>query len=270
FEGSWRPVFFILAVPGILCYWLMKKYVADSPKTLFERGKVKKDEYDMITAAVSVEASEHGKKYSSKAYATDIQFYLFTASYTLMLMIYWGMTTWISTFLVKQHGMNLKTMGFYASMPYVVAFFAMYIGGWMADTWFPKKPRLVAIIAFLGCIPVLYFIGHVPKGETNMLLMWLCLGGFFINLPWGLMFSYPGLRYPKEIVGRAVGTSNGVGQFGAFISPMIAGYLVITLPDKTYDFGNVFVFWSLLAVVGTMAVAFLDEKAITDPAISKT
>jgi sugar phosphate permease len=264
FEGAWRPVFFMLAVPGFLCIWLMKTYVSDSPKTMFERGKVTKEEHDLITASAGVEASEHGKSYSSKIYATDVQFYLYTASYTLMLMIYWGMTTWISTFLVKQHGMNLKTMGFYASLPYIVAFFSMYIGGWMADKWFHSRPRIVAIIAFIGCIPVLYFIGHVPKGDTNMLLLWLALGGFFVNLTWGLMFSYPGLRYPKEIVGRAVGVSNGFGQFGAFVSPMIAGYLVVTLPDNKYDFGNVFIFWSILAVVGTIAVSFLSEKPIVN------
>ncbi len=264
FDGAWRPVFFVLAVPGILCVWLLKKYVSDSPKTMFEMGKVTKEEYDMITSSIDVQASEHGKTYSSKMYATDIQFYLYTAGLVIMLMIYWGMTTWISTFLVKQHGMNLKTMGFYASLPYVVAFFAMYIGGWMADKWFHGRPKVVTIISFIGCIPALYFIGHVSKGDTNMLLLGLAVGGFFVNLAWGMMYSFPSLRYPKEVVGRAVGVSNGVGQFGAFVSPMIAGYLVVTLPDNTYDFGNVFLFWSVLAFFGAIAISFLKEKSIVD------
>ena len=88
---------------------------------------------------------------------------------------------------------------------------------------------------FLGCIPALNFIGYVPKGSTALCC---CLAspsaGFFINLAWGMMYSFPSWRYPKEVVGRAVGLSNGIGQFGAFVSPMIAGYLVITDPDKTY------------------------------------
>ena len=264
FGGAWRPVFFILAIPGFLCVWLLWKFVSDSPKTMFEMGKVTKEEHELITASIDVEASEHGKTYSSKIYATDVQFYLYTAGLVIMLMIYWGMTTWISTFLVKQHGMNLKTMGFYASLPYVVAFFAMYIGGWMADKWFHGKPKVVTIISFIGCIPALYFLGHVPKGETNLLLTGLAIGGFFVNLAWGMMYSFPSWRYPKEVVGRAVGVSNGVGQFGAFVSPMIAGYLVVALPDNTYDFGNVFLFWSVLALVGAIAISFLKEKSIVD------
>ncbi|AFM23535.1 MFS transporter [Desulfomonile tiedjei] len=262
FDGAWRPVFFALAVPGFIGAFLLWRYVNDSPKVMYERGKVTKEEYDLIVSSVDVEATEHGKTYSAKVFLTDIQFYLYTAGLVMVLMIYWGMTTWISTFLVKQHGMNLKTMGFYASLPYIVAFFSMFIGGWAADKWFEGKPKVVTVISFLGCIPTLYFIGQVPKGDTNMLLLWLAVGGFFVNLSWGMMYSFPGWRYPKELVGRAVGVSNGVGQFGAFLSPLVAAYLVVELPDKSFDFGGVFIFWSLLAIVGAVAISFLKEESI--------
>jgi len=133
----------------------------------------------------------------------------------------------------------------------------------MADKWFGGRPKVVTIIGFIGCVPALFFIGHVAKGETALLLLGLAIGGFFVNLAWGIDVLFPiQWRYPKEVVGRAVGVSNGVGQFGAFLSPLIAGYLVITLPDKTYDFGNVFLFWSLIAIVGALAVGFLREQLI--------
>ena len=99
-----------------------------------------------------------------------------------------------------------------------------------------------------------------------MLLMGLAVGGFFVNLAWGMMYSFPSWRYPKELVGRAIGVSNGVGQFGAFMSPLIAGYLVVALPDNSYDFGNVFLFWSILAFVGAVAISFLREKSIIESA----
>jgi sugar phosphate permease len=264
FGGAWRPVFFVLAAPGLVGVFLLWKFTNDSPKVMYEKGKVKKEEYDMITASVNVEAGEHGKTYSTKMFLTDLQFWLYVIGLFIMLMIYWGMTTWISTFLVKQHGLDLKTMGFYASLPYIVAFFSMYLGGTMADKWFGGKPKVVTMIAFLGCIPALNMIGHVSKGNTAMLLLCLAIGGFFVNLAWGMMYAFPSWRYPKELVGRAVGVSNGIGQFGAFLSPMIAGYLVVTLPDKSYDFSNVFLFWSLLAVVGAIAIGFLKEKSILE------
>jgi len=264
FDNAWRPVFFVLAVPGFLGVFLLWKYLHDSPKTVLDKGMMTQEEYDLITSSVNVEAAEHGKTYSAKIFLLDIQFYLYTIGLVIVLMIYWGMTTWISTFLVKQHGLNLKTMGFFASLPYIVAFFSIYFGGWMADKWFEGKPKVVTIISFLGCIPALYFIGTVGKGNTAMLLTCLAIGGWFVNLSWGMMYSFPSWRYPKELVGRAVGVSNGVGQFGAFISPLVAGYLVKTMPDNTFDFSNVFVFWSLLSIIGAVAISFLKEKALID------
>ncbi len=264
FGGKWRPVFFLMALPGFVCIWLIWRYIADSPKAMYAAGKVKKEEYDLITSSHISDSGEEGKTYSSKLFASDIQFYLYTLALFIMLMIYWGMTTWISTFLVRQHGMNLKTMGFYASLPFAVAFFSMFLGGWIADKWFGGRSKIITMISLLGSIPALNLIGFVPSGRTDLLLLGLFIGGFFINLAFGVMYAFPTWRYPKELVGRVVGVSNGVGQFGAFLSPVIAGYLVISLPNNSYDFTNVFIFWSALALVGAVAVFFLEEKSILE------
>ena len=73
------------------------------------------------------------------------------------------------------------------------------------------------------------------------------------------MQAFISLRYPKEVVGRAMGITNGVGQFGSFISPLVAGYLVLTLDDGVLDFRNVFIFWSALALCATVFISFLKE-----------
>ncbi len=264
FGGAWRPVFFLLAVPGLLGIVLLWKCFSDSPKEMMDKGRLSKEEYELISSSVGKEAEEHGKTYSTGIFLKDPQYYLFTITFFIMLMIYWGMTTWISTFLVKMHGLNIKTMGFYAAMPYIVAFFSMWLGGQIADKLFKGKMKVVTFIAFLGCIPALYFLGQVPKGVENQmtLLLWLAVGGFFVNFSWGVMQAFPSVRYPKEVIGRAMGLTNGLGQFGAFISPMIAGYLVITMPDKSYDFANVFIFWSILALVAAVAALMLKEEPV--------
>ncbi len=263
FGGAWRPVFFVLAAPGLIGIFLLWKFVSDSPKEIYQKGRMSEEEYKYIsTSDVGSEAEEHGKSYSTKIFTSDPMYYLFSINFFVLLMVYWGMTTWISTFLVKMHGLNLKTMGFYASMPYIVAFFSMWLGGTVADKFFQGKMKVVTAIGMLGSIPALYFIGQCPKGDTSSLLLWLAIGGFFVNFPWGVMQAFPSIRYPKEVVGRAMGITNGLGQFGAFISPVIAGYLVITLPDKSYDFGNVFIFWSALAFIAAICCLFLKETPV--------
>ncbi|MCK5513446.1 MAG: MFS transporter [Deltaproteobacteria bacterium] len=262
FEGAWRPVFFVLAIPGFMGVFLLYRYMADYPGQMLQKGKMTQEEYDLITSSVGEEMDARKKTYSTKIFTTDIQYYLFTFNFFILLMIYWGMTTWISTFLVKQHGMEIKTMGFFAAIPYIVAGFAMWLGGFFADKVFRGRMKVVTMIGFLGCIPVLFFIGRVPKGEPGLLLLGLALGGFFINFPWGVMQAFPSMRYPKEVVGRAMGFTNGIGQFGSFISPLIAGYLVVTLLDGSYDFSNVFLFWSVLALLAVISTCFLKETPI--------
>jgi len=262
FEGAWRPVFFVLAIPGFMGVFLLYRYMADYPGQMLQKGKMTQEEYDLITSSVGEEMDAREKTYSTKIFTTDIQYYLFTFNFFILLMIYWGMTTWISTFLVKQHGMEIKTMGFFAAIPYIVAGFAMWLGGFFADKVFRGRMKVVTMIGFLGCIPVLFFIGRVPKGEPGLLLLGLALGGFFINFPWGVMQAFPSMRYPKEVVGRAMGFTNGIGQFGSFVSPLIAGYLVVTLQDGSYDFSNVFLFWSVLALLAVISTYFLKETPI--------
>ena len=197
FDGAWRPVFFVLAVPGLVGIFLLWKYIQDSPRESLEKGMMNQDEHDMIVASIGHDAAVTGKKYSAKIFTTDVQFYLYSISWFIMLMIYWGMTTWISTFLVRMHGLNLKTMGFYASMPFVVAFFAMYSGGWIADKVFQGRPKMVTIIGFLGCIPVLYMIGATPKGDTGPLLFWLADGRLVHQPALGRHAGLPGHALPQ-------------------------------------------------------------------------
>jgi sugar phosphate permease len=260
FGGSWRMVFFVLAVPGFIGILLLRKLMGDSPNEMYKKGKVTREELDLITSSVGETDDKGGKRYHSAIFTTDVQYYLYTLSFFILLMIYWGMTTWISTFLVKQHDMDIKTMGFCAALPYIVAGIAMWLGGQLADKVFQGRMKIVTIVGFLGCIPVLYLLGQVPKGETASLLLLLALGGFFVNFPWGAMQAFVSMRYPKEVVGRAMGITNGVGQFGSFISPLIAGYLVITLEDGSLDFCNVFIFWSALSAFPVIFLSFLSES----------
>ena len=267
--GDWRPVFIVLAVPGFLGIYLLWKYVSDTPEERLGKD-VTEEEYKHITSpsdqsaspAQPVPAADAGEPVRTNIFYTDPHFYIYCCAIFFMNSLFWGYLVWMSTFLVRQHGFDIRTMGFIATAPYVTAFLSQVIGGTMASTWFVKKPKVVGMISFAGCIPSLYWIGQIPKGETALLIIGLICGGFFIHLMYGMMYSWPGRRYPKEVVGRAVGFSNGFSQLGAFLSPLIAGYLVVTLADNSYDFSNVFVFWTGVAVMGLLALSLLNEDDV--------
>jgi sugar phosphate permease len=283
FNGAWRPVFFLLAIPGLFGIIILWRFVSDWPKEMLDKGRLSEAEYRLITDdavpagngssqedVVGQErregvpegtALQEEKRKDYGVFLKDPFFYLYTVALFCQLMVYWGTTTWLTTFLVSQHGMDLKTMGVFASAPYVVAFFAMLLGGFLMDKVFGRmKP--IALIAYLGCIPVLYALGQVATGNTGLLLGLLLLSGFFINLNFGSIYAYVQKRYPKDIVGSAAGLSNGIGQLGSFVAPLGAGYLVIVATDGTQNFAGVFVFFAAAAAVAALCSLFLSEKPL--------
>jgi len=267
FSDEWRPVFYVLAIPGLLGIFLLWRFVADSPKELIEKGKLSKDQDIQEENVVPKKMSKEEKRKSYGVFLKDINFYVFTLCLFCQLAVYWGTTTWLTSFLVTQHGLNLKEMGLFASAPYIVAFFAMMLGGWLMDN-VVHRMKPVALIGYLGSIPVLWMLGSVDKGNTGMLLTLLLLVGFFVNLNFGSIYAYLPKRYPKEIVGSATGLANGVGQLGSFVSPLIAGYLVSVGANGAQDFSKVFIFFAIVSAIAAICAMILKEKRTTTVSVN--
>lgn len=262
--GGWRPVFFLLAIPGVIGIIILQYFVEDTPEKSLAKGKLTREEYDEIKRGlIEVNSSGETKKIPLKTtlsiLLTDSSFWIYSIALFCILGIYWGSTSWLSSFLYEQYNFSIKSMGILASLPYVAAFFAMMTGGWAMDKIFKGKVKPVLAISFLLSIPVLLMIAKVPKGENGLLVLMLVLVGFFVNLSFGVIYGYPQIRYPKEIVGSAVGFSNGFGQFGSFIAPLVAGFLVVKTAEGIF-YTKVFTFFALLSVVGFIFTLFMDEK----------
>ena len=255
--GDWRTIFYILAVPGIFGILLLWYYVSDKPEEMLAKGRLSKEEYDYIKDGLVSASEENVKKLGLGAIIKDSCLWLYAMQLFFLLAIYWGSTAWISSFLYEQHGFSLTKMGLLSALPYAVAIISTMLGGTLMDKVF-HRTRPVAMVSFLAAIPILMYLGQVPKGSTNTLIMMLILNGFFVNMVWGVIYAYPQMRYPKEVIGSAVGLANGIGQLGAFLSPLLAGYLVEkTATGISYD--KVFLMFAGCAALAAVVTYFLKE-----------
>ncbi|MCM0761060.1 MULTISPECIES: MFS transporter [Sporomusa] len=256
--GSWREIFFVLAIPGLVGIAILWYFVSDKPEEMLAKGRLSQEEYDYIKAGLVTADEDNVKKLGIGVIIKDPSLWLYSLQLFCLLAIYWGSTSWISSFLFEQHGFSLKTMGLLASLPYAVAIISTMLGGTLMDKVF-HRTKPVALISFLAAIPILIYMGQIPKGSTNLLILMLILNGFFVNMVWGVIYAYPQMRYPKEVIGSAVGLTNGLGQLGAFISPLAAGYLVHkTAAGISYD--NVFLMFAGFAAVAALVTFFLKEE----------
>ena len=258
-DGDWRTVFFLLAVPGLLGMFLLWYFVADKPETMLEKGRMSKDEYDYIKAGL-VSDQKAVDKLGRWFFLKDSSLWMYAMQQFFLLAVFWGSTTWISSFLYEQHGFSLKAMGALAALPYAVAIVSTMTGGWLMDKVF-HRTRPVALISFVASIPILFYLGQVPKGDTGTLIIMLILNGFFLNMIWGVIYAYPQMRYPKEALGSALGFASTIGQMGAFLSPLAAGYLVQKTATGA-NYGNVFYMFAGCCVLGAIVTLLLNEKTI--------
>lgn len=257
--GSWRPVFYVLAVPGIIGVLLLWYFISDKPEEMLRKGKLSREEYEYIQQGLVSDQKVAGKKGTMGLVVRDPYFWVYSLMLFCNLAIYWGSTTWISSFLYDQHQFSLKKMGALVSLPYLVAIVSMLLGGWMTDKVFKNKTKPVLVISYLISIPVLFYIGMVPKGQVPVLVTMLILLGFFVNLSFGAVYAYPQIRYPKDMVGSAVGLSNGFGQLGAFVAPLIAGFLVVKTAGG-YSYTGAFIFFAGLSVLASVLALVLRES----------
>ena len=265
--GSWRTVFYLLAIPGAAGMLLLFVFITNKPEEMLKRGRLSQDEYDYIKAGV-VSEQESGTKVNMKWIVKDPSLWLWAMQQFFVLAVSWGILSWLSSFLYEQHGLDLKKMGILYAMPYVLAFVSTNLGGLLMDKVF-HRTRPVALISFLSSIAIFMYIGHVPKGHTGTLIGMLLLMGFFWNLVWGVVNSYPQIRYPKEVVGKVVGLTICIGMLGSLISPMIAGYLVRTTAiGISYD--RVFLLFAGFAAMGAIVTCFIKEGTYSVNSEQKT
>ena len=263
FDNDWRLCFFLLAIPGALAIWLLVRFVSDKPEYMLAKGRLSQEEYDYIKAGlVEEKEGDTAASIDTKMLIRDRYLWIYTVMLFMTLAVYWGSTTWISSFLYEQHGLSLRNMGLLASLPYVVAFFSTILGGYLMDKVF-HNVKTVALISYLTAIPILFYIGQVEKGDTAVLIAMLILNGFFVNMVWGVIYAYPQIRYPKHVIGKAVGISNGIGQLGAFLSPLIAGFLVYTSESGEISYDYVFIMFAGCCAIAAVAAFLLNEKTFT-------
>lgn len=253
FGGQWRPVFYFLAIPGIIGIFLLWYFIENTPEEeMAKKGRINKEEYDYIVAGLH-KTQETAQKVSTvailKVLLRDRSFWIFSLVCFFNLSVLWGIMTWVTSFLYNQHGFDIKTMGWITSSFYAFAVLGIIFGGYLVDKVFKGKTKYAISIGFYPVIAVLWFLTTIPKGNIPLLVLSLIVIGILINIPAASIYSYCALRYPKEMVGTALGFSSGIGQFGSFLGPFIAGYLVSASASGDASFIKVFMMFAVCSFI---------------------
>lgn len=261
--GGWRPVFGVLFGFGIAALILITVALYETPDAAKKKGKISDGEYEYIKSGITTLSTQDDHKVSLRASSElvlgDSSFWFWTLTFFCSLGLLWGTASWIPSYLLEQHKFSLAKMGLLAGLPYLFAGIGQLTAGWLADKVFHGKTKYLVIGSMLITVPILVFLANVESGNTIPLMIALALLGFFVYAPHPVLYGYMQKRYPKEAMGYAIGVSNGLSQFGSFLTPVVMGYLVVTTSNGIF-YTNAFLFLGGIALVGAVFAMMISEK----------
>jgi MFS family permease len=163
---------------------------------------------------------------------------------------FWGVASWVPTYLVQVRHLSLDYMSYFSFVIYIGAFIGYYFYAYLADNLGRRKALLIAFLADTLIVP-LYVI--LPDAVFLFWLgpvMGLSFGGIF-----GLFGAFFAELFPEKIRAMGGGFAFNVGRgVGAVIMPYTVGALA-----KTYGLGFGISVCAGIFFIGVLTTYFMPE-----------
>jgi AAHS family cis,cis-muconate transporter-like MFS transporter len=198
---GWRSLFICAVPPGIIALALLWK-VPDPP---------------------SYAARSHCRTESSFATiwsdrAVRRTFLLWSITAIALQFGYYGATSWLPSYLVKDLGVNLQNTGWYVAATYAMGMVGKILAGYLADLIGRRAMWVLAGISTAIYLPIL--IHFATPGNVAVMLL---LFGFLYGSPYAVNATYQSESFPASVRATAVATSYNIGRVGSTLSPLLIG-----------------------------------------------
>ncbi|WP_213741157.1 MFS transporter [Bradyrhizobium sp. dw_411] len=203
---GWRVMFFCGAV-ALLAALYTYLYVPES-QTWKEEKKSRQ-----IAGAAKVPITEIFS-------AGLLRFTIFgTLSSSFALIGYWGVNTWVPTFLVEERGMDVTHMSMFVVMLNVGMFIGYQVFGFLAYKIGGRKALIVNFIGATIMVPI-----YATVTDPNLVLWMGPLMAFFFGYS-GIYASYFAKLYPMHVRSLGTGFCFDVGRGISAFSPFLIGFV---------------------------------------------
>lgn len=257
---DWRMTFVVIGAVGVLWTGVWWWFFAETPEK--HRG-ISQEEIRYIREG---QARRHGtdnilpmKWYDLLKYRNIWAMCLgfFTINYISYFFI-----TWLPTYLVKEQGMGLLTMGFVAALPLLSGLVAEILAGIASDRVVhsgrlsltaTRKLFLIAGLSMALCI------GLAPFSTSVVFTVaLLCVAKAGTTVAASQVWALPGDVAPKNMASMVAGLQNMVSNFGGVVGPIVTGFIVA----QTGSFKAALMFSAMLGVLGILNYALLLGKVV--------
>ncbi|ACC98195.1 Sugar transporter [Elusimicrobium minutum Pei191] len=223
---SWRSVFYVPGILGLLTSIYLFKTLVDKPTSI---GLPSIEDFTGVKAPTTAQKEEMSYWEILKKYVlTNPYLWALAIAYVFIYYIRFVTLDWATIFLGEVKGMDKKALPFLYSIMPLIGTLGGIASGWMADRFFNGRCAPVNIIFLFILIFVVYAF-YLYSGPNHLMLTAVLLGavGFFVDGPQNLAGGVQVSRITvKESVGAACGFSGMFGYFGAMISGRGAAFII--------------------------------------------
>ena len=207
---GWRASFYALALLNIVIIVpLILAFVRDWPPA--HKGE-----------PALAEAAGAGLRENIGLFMRDWRFWMILIFNSACLIYLWGLNAWLPTYLQKVRHFDLKSLGFFASLPFILMFFGEILGGYVSD-----RIGRRAIVCFIGLFfagALVYVVSLVTDPYVAAVVMALSAGFWGSALP--PLFAMAAQIIPPAATASGVGVYNGVGNLVGACSPLAMGWII--------------------------------------------
>jgi len=249
-DFGWRTMFIAMSAAGIL--WALAWYFlfTDKPQNSPYVGEEEKK----LIAACNPKVIEREKPNIDWRFilthpaliANNIAYFAF--GYMLFFA-----TLWLPGYFLSQHGLNLKSVGWYLTIPWLVSAVFLKAGGVLSD-WIYRKTgssRLARahLIWSSQLLAAVFFVLLSFTHTLGMSLLFLSLGLGFGMMPQPAFFS-TNIDVAKERSGSSQGITSSCLSLAGIIAPLLTGWLV----DLTGNYQGAFLLLAGFTIIAVVTV----------------
>jgi ACS family D-galactonate transporter-like MFS transporter len=233
--NSWRTSFVVAGVGTMVCGFFAWWYIRNHPR---QHPAVNEAEASYIEAAQAADLAAEPSNLSGNV----LHFFKYRSVWGMFFgwmcfnSLFYGLLTWMPTYLSKVHGLDIKQMGGAVFIMFFSGFVGEMVGGWIADKWRAAGGSQATVlrtlfgIAAVMATVAIYSVSKIKDPVTVVVMLSVTL--FFLR--WcGLFWAIPSIIGTKKRVGFLGGTMNLGGNCAGIGVPILVG--VIVQATGSYD-----------------------------------
>jgi ACS family sodium-dependent inorganic phosphate cotransporter len=234
-EFGWESAFYLFGSIGIFWWVFWQKFTTAGPE---QHSRISAEEIEQINADAVKDAADIKPPPMLTLLRTPAVWAIVVSHFCAN----WGtyvLLAWLPTYFNQGLGVDFAAVGIYTMIPYLFSFFALNLGGWLADKLIQsgiettRVRKLMQGIGFGGFAGVLAVVGYVESLPLAIALM--SLGNFF----GGAMSGGFGVNH-LDIAPRGAGMIMGLSNTAATIPGIVGVYVSGLILDATGSWVLVF------------------------------